>query len=71
MKYIPLCFLLFFVLFGNIVPASVYCALGYIQFMLLRKSFIRLPIKIYNKFDSLMPSGLREKPGYIKVSSVY
>lgn len=71
MKYIPLCFLLFFVIFGNIVAPCVYCALGYIQFMLLKKSLIRVPLKIYNKFDSWMPNGVREKQGYIKVSSVH
>lgn len=59
MKYVPFCFLLFFVLFGNIIAPCVYCALGYIQFMVLARSFIRLPLKIYNKFDSLMPNGIR------------
>ena len=38
--------------------------------MIRKKSIIRLPLRIYRKFDSLMPTSIKEKLGYIKVTDV-
>lgn len=71
MKYIPVCFLLLFTIFGGpILPVATYCAVGYYQTMVRKQSLLRLPLKVYRKFDSLMPVSIKEKNGYIKVASV-
>ena len=60
MKYIPVCFVLLFAIFGSpIFPLIVYLLLGYYQYMVKKKSIIRLPLKVYRKFDSLMPDSLK------------
>ena len=71
MKYIPLCFFAILALFGNpLVPLVIYVLLGYYQFMERKKSLLKLPLKIYRKFDSLMPNSIKENLGYIKVRDV-
>lgn len=71
MKYIPLCFFAILALFGSpLVPLAIYALLGYYQFMERKKSLLRLPLKVYRKFDSLMPNSLKENLGYIKVRDV-
>jgi hypothetical protein len=70
MKYVPLCFLLFYVVFGYIVPVCLYCLLGYIQFMARGQAFLRLPLKVYRKFDQIFPEALRNSNGFIKVNKV-
>ena len=71
MKFIPLCFLLL-LLIGGIpkIAYIVYCALGYYQFMVRKKSLLRLPLKFYRKFDSCMPEGIKSNSSYVKVTSV-
>ena len=71
MKFIPLCFLLILALFGSsLIPLVIYNLLGYYQYMHRMKSIIRLPLKIYRKFDSMMPKSIKENLGYIKVKDV-
>ena len=70
MKYIPLCFLGLLILLGHPIGLVIYCALGYYQFMVRKRSVIRLPLKVYRKFDSLMPTSMKNNVGYIKVTSV-
>ena len=55
MKFIPLCFLALMAIFGFFVPVAIYCALGYYQYMVRKKSLLLLPLKVYRKFDSCMP----------------
>lgn len=71
MKFIPLCFLALMALFGNpLVPVAIYCGLGYYQYMVRKGSLIRLPLKVYRKFDSCMPESLKSSEGYIRVKDV-
>lgn len=70
MKYIPLCFLGLLLLFGYpAIPLIIYCGLGYYQFMVRKASIIRLPLKVYRKFDSIMPESFKASVGYIKVAN--
>ena len=70
-KYIPLLFLASLSLFGNsFIVLGIYCGLGYYQFIVRNKSIIQLPLKIYRKFDSLMPESVLSNPGYVKVKDV-
>jgi len=38
--------------------------------MVRGRSFIQLPLSAYNKFDALMPEGIKNSMGYIKVVRV-
>jgi hypothetical protein len=68
MRYIPLCFLGLLLLFGQPpIPLLIYCGLGYYQFMVRKASILRLPLKIYRKFDSCMPNSLKDSQGYVRV----
>ena len=70
MRYIPLCFLGLLLLFGQPpVPLLISCALGYYQFMVRKASILRLPLKVYRKVDSIMPTSLKDIPGYVKVAN--
>ena len=48
----------------------VSCLLGFFQHSHLKRNVFRLPLKVYRRFDSLVPNGWKESPGYVKVSSV-
>ncbi len=68
-KYIPWCFTLLICMFGGPVMVYLfYCIVGYVQFMVYKKSFIQLPLSIYRKFDSFMPKSLIDRNDYIHVS---
>ena len=59
------------VIFGYpIVPLSISIGLGYYQFMIRKKAILRLPLKIYRKFDSCIPNSLKNSSGYVKVKDV-
>jgi len=45
-------------------------ALGYLQFMHLKKRFIRLPVRFYRKIDQILPKSITDRPDYVKVQSV-
>ncbi len=71
MKYVPWCFLGVMALFGgSILAPTVYCLVGYYQYMLLRRSFIRVPLGVYRKIDHLMPESVKNRLGYVSVVSV-
>jgi hypothetical protein len=71
MKYIPLCLLALFMLFGSSAMAMmIYCLAGYYQTMVRKQSILKLPLSVYRKIDSWMPDSVKESAGYIKVSSV-
>ena len=70
-KYIPLIFFFLLAIFGYpIVPLAISISLGYYQFMVRKKAILRLPLKIYRKFDSCIPDSLKNNPGYVKVKDV-
>lgn len=71
MKYVPVCFLLIFIVFGGtFVPLIIYCILGFYQHMIRKKSLTCFPLKVYRKFDALMPDALKNRNGYVLVSKV-
>jgi hypothetical protein len=71
MRYIPWCYLLLLVLFGNpFLTSTLYAVIGYYQALVAKKSFIQLPLSAYRKFDSWMPNSIKERLGYVKVTSV-
>ncbi len=55
---------------GLFVNYMVACFVGYLQFMILKKSFIQLPISVFFKIDHFMPKSLLDRPDYIHVAAV-
>lgn len=71
MRYIPWCYLLLLVLFGSpFLTCTLYAVVGYYQALVAKRSIIQLPLSAYRKFDSWMPNSIKERTGYVKVSSV-
>ena len=70
-KNIPWCFLLLLVMFGwPPVLCILSCLQGFIQHAQLKRNIFKLPLKVYRRFDSLVPSSIVNSSGYVKVSSV-
>ena len=59
------------IIFGYpFVPLAISIGLGYYQFMIRKKAILRLPLKIYRKFDSCIPDSLKNSISYVKVKDV-
>jgi hypothetical protein len=69
LKYLPWCFLAFFVLFGADVYAITSCLVGFLQFMVLKRSAIQLPMSFYRKLENLLPKSMKESPGFASIAS--
>lgn len=60
MKYIPLCLLALFLVFGSPpIPMIVYCLTGYYQTMVRKQSVFKLPLSVYRKIDTWMPDSVK------------
>jgi hypothetical protein len=71
MKFLPLLFAIFYVFFGQPLPTvGVYCLVGYLQYMVLGKSLLRLPLRVYRRIEACLPEMIKEHKGYARVAVV-
>jgi hypothetical protein len=72
MKYIPIVMLAFCLILaaGMIVPLIVAFAVGYLQFMYMKRRIIRMPMKLYRKIDMILPKSITNRQDYVKVINV-
>ena len=72
MKWIPLLILAISAMLASILlPALIVAsALGYLQFMVLKRRLIKLPVRFYRKIDTLLPKSMTDRPDYVKVQQV-
>ncbi len=70
MKYLPWCFFALLVLFNPNLFIILSCLLGYLQHMILKRSLLQLPMRFYNKIESILPASVKQSPGFVPIRSV-
>lgn len=68
-KYLPWCFLAIFSIFGPDLEALLGFVIGFLQFMVLKRSIFCFPKNIYKTIESLFPKCMRPMISYVSIRS--